>query len=567
MNRLQLNDYIVFIIYFIIVAGYGYYVYQKKKKKSVSASHDYFLAEGSLTWWAIGASLIASNISAEQFIGMSGNGFKMGLAISTYEWMAAATLMVVAIFFIPVYLRNKIYTMPQFLSERYNGTVAMIMAVFWLLLYVVVNLTSILFLGALAISSISGINLTACMLFLAIFAIIITLGGMKVIGYTDVIQVFFLVLGGLVTTYLALDLVAEHYGGSGMVEGFKQVTKNAPDHFHMIFDKSNPNFVSLPGLTVLVGGMWIVNLNYWGCNQYITQRALGADLKTARNGILFAAFLKLLMPVIVVLPGIAAFLLHQENVSVGSVNMQQAIGVGNEMVQDKAYPVLLNLLPAGLKGLAFAALTAAIVASLAGKANSIATIFTLDIYKKKVNPEASENKMVNVGKVTVIASMLLAVLIAPFLGIDKKGGFEFIQEYTGFVSPGIFAMFLLGFFWKKTTSNAALFATIGGFAFSVFFKFLPHIMNLQFLEPLGFAVPVTQENGSVLYEIPFLDRMGFVFVIAVIGMIIISLIENKRGVQPKGLIVEKEMFKMSPGFAVGALIVCGILAALYTIYW
>jgi SSS family solute:Na+ symporter len=567
MSRLHLNDYLVFVVYFIVVAGYGYYVYNRKKKATVSASHDYFLAEGSLTWWAIGASLIASNISAEQMIGMSGNGFKMGLAISTYEWMAAATLMVVAIFFIPIYLRNKIYTMPQFLSERYNGTVAMIMAVFWLLLYVVVNLTSILFLGALAISSISGISLWACMIFLAVFAIIITLGGMKVIGYTDVIQVFFLILGGLVTTYLALNLVAEHYGGSGMLEGYKQLTKNANEHFHMIFEKDNPNYISLPGMTVLIGGMWIVNLNYWGCNQYITQRALGADLKTARSGILFAAFLKLLMPVIVVLPGIAAYLLHQEGVSVGDVNMQSAIGVGNEMVQDKAYPVLLNLLPPGLKGLAFAALTAAIVASLAGKANSIATIFTLDIYKKKLNVDAGEDKMVSVGRIAVITSMVIAVLIAPFLGIDKKGGFEFIQEYTGFVSPGIFAMFILGFFWKKTTSNAAIFATVGGFILSIIFKFLPLIANLSWLAPFGFAVPVTQENGNTLYEIPFLDRMGFVFLIAVLGMIIISNIEHSRGVRPKAMIVEKSMFRMSSGFAVGALLVCGILVALYTIYW
>ncbi|RYY98355.1 MAG: sodium transporter [Chitinophagaceae bacterium] len=566
MKGLQTKDYLVFILYFIIVAVYGYYVYRKKRQASASASHDYFLAEGSLTWWAIGASLIASNISAEQFIGMSGNGFKMGLAISTYEWMAAATLMVVAIFFIPVYLKNKIYTMPQFLHQRYNGTVAMIMAVFWLLLYVIVNLTSILFLGALALNAISGISLTACMLFLAIFAIIITLGGMKVIGYTDVIQVFFLVLGGLVTTYLALNLVAEHYGGSGAMEGFRHLTKNADDHFHMVFSRENPNYVSLPGLTVLIGGMWIVNLNYWGCNQYITQRALGADLKTARNGILFAAFLKLLMPVIVVLPGIAAYLLHKENVSVGEVNMQNAIGVADQMVQDKAYPVLLNLLPPGLKGLAFAALTAAIVASLAGKANSIATIFTLDIYKKKINVDASEQKLVSTGKLTVIVSMLIAVLIAPFLGIDKKGGFEFIQEYTGFVSPGIFAMFLLGFFWKKTTSNAALFATIGGFALSVLFKFLPNIMDLSWLASSGFAIQVT-DAGVTRYEIPFLDRMGFVFVIAVIGMIVISLIETRRGVQPKGLLVEKSMFRMSPGFAVGALLVCGILAALYTLYW
>lgn len=557
MSQLHLNDYLVFIVYFIVVAGYGYYVYQKKKKATVSASHDYFLAEGSLTWWAIGASLIASNISAEQFIGMSGSGFKMGLAIATYEWMAAATLMIVAIFFIPVYLRNKIYTMPQFLNERYNGTVAMIMAVFWLLLYVVVNLTSILYLGALAINSISGINITLCMYLLAIFAIFITLGGMKVIGYTDVIQVFFLILGGLVTTYLALNLVSEKFGSTGTVNGFKIMTQQAESHFHMIFDQSNENYMDLPGLTVLIGGMWIVNLNYWGCNQYITQRALGADLKTARYGILFAAFLKLLMPVIVVLPGIAAFVLHQQG------SFQTELLQEGEINPDRAYPVLLNLLPVGLKGLAFAALTAAIVASLAGKANSIATIFTLDIYKKKIAPEASENKMVSIGKITVIVSMILAVLIAPMLGIDKKGGFQYIQEYTGFVSPGIFAMFILGFFWKKTTSNAALFATVGGFAFSIFFKFLPNFMDLSFLAPWGFA----KQNALGVYEIPFLDRMGFVFVIAILGMILISLVENSRGVQPKGLVVEKSMFRMSPGFAVGALLICGILAALYTIYW
>ncbi|HEX2846568.1 MAG TPA: sodium/sugar symporter [Chitinophagaceae bacterium] len=561
MNSLHTKDYLVFLLYFIIVAGYGYWIYRRKKKASVSASHDYFLAEGSLTWWAIGASLIASNISAEQFIGMSGNGFTMGLAISTYEWMAAATLLIVAIFFIPVYLKNKIYTMPQFLNQRYNSTVAMIMAVFWLLLYVIVNLTSILFLGALAISSISGISLTACMIFLAAFAIIITLGGMKVIGYTDVIQVFFLILGGLVTTYLALDLVAKHFGGDGIVDGFKQLTRNADDHFHMIFKKDNPYYMSLPGLTVLVGGMWIVNLSYWGCNQYITQRALGADLNTARKGILFAAFLKLLMPVIVVLPGIAAFVLHQNGY------FQQEMMVNGELMQDKAYPVLLNLLPAGLKGLAFAALTAAVVASLAGKANSIATIFTLDIYKKKINVDADEKKMVWVGRTTVIIAMVIAVLIAPLLGIDKKGGFEFIQEYTGFVSPGIFAMFILGFFWKKTTSAAAMFATIGGFALSVLFKVLPTWTNLEWLSQYGFSKQVAQKDGSMLYEIPFLDRMGFVFVICVLVMIAISLYQTRRGVVAKGLEVDSKMFKMSPGFLVGALIVCGILTALYTIYW
>ncbi len=556
MKSLQTADYIVFLVYFVIVASYGYWVYRRKKKASTTASHDYFLAEGSLTWWAIGASLIASNISAEQMIGMSGNGFKMGLAISTYEWMAAATLMIVAIFFIPVYLKNKIYTMPQFLNQRYNSTVAMIMAVFWLLLYVVVNLTSILYLGALAIHAISGLPLYLCMIFLAGFAIIITLGGMKVIGYTDVIQVFFLIVGGLATTYLALTLVSDKFGGNGVFDGLKLLTDKANDHFHMILKKDNPNFISLPGLTVLIGGMWIVNLNYWGCNQYITQRALGADLKTARSGILFAAFLKLLMPVIVVLPGIAAYVLYQNG------GFHEEMMLNGEIVQDNAYPTMLNLLGPGLKGLAFAALTAAVVASLAGKANSIATIFTLDIYKKKIDPEASEKKMVWIGKVTVVMALILGVVIAPFMGIDKKGGFEFIQEYTGFVSPGIFAMFILGFFWKKASSNAALFATVGGFLFSIFFKFLPNFANLAFLEPFGFAA----KSGDV-YEIPFLDRMGFVFVLCIVGMIIISLIDNKRGVKANGLEVDRSMFKLSPGFTVGVLFVLGILTALYTFFW
>ncbi|MBC7614641.1 MAG: sodium/solute symporter, partial [Pedobacter sp.] len=533
MKTLGTLDYAVFLIYFLIVAFYGWWIYRKKKANNEN-SKDFFLAKDSLTWWAIGASLIASNISAEQFIGMSGSGFKMGLAIATYEWMAAATLVIVAVFFIPVYLKNKIYTMPQFLHQRYNGTVAMIMAVFWLLLYVVVNLTSILYLGALAINSISGINLTACMYLLAAFSIIITLGGMKVIGYTDVIQVFFLILGGLATTYLALNLVATHFGTSGVLNGFNILKEQAGDHFHMIFKKDNENYIDLPGLTVLIGGMWIVNLNYWGCNQYITQRALGADLKTARSGILFAAFLKLLMPVIVVLPGIAAYVLYKEGYGDFKTSMMQ----GGEVAPDTAYPVLLNLLPAGLKGLSFAALTAAVVASLAGKANSIATIFTLDIYKKVINKDADEDRQVVIGRYTVIAAMFIAILIAPLLGIDKKGGFQFIQEYTGFFSPGIFAMFILGFFWKKTTSNAALFATIGGFGLSVFLKFLPFIMNLAFLSSTGFSKLVEQKDGAMLYEIPFLDRMGFVFLICIVVMYFISLFETKRGVVAKGLEID-----------------------------
>jgi SSS family solute:Na+ symporter len=556
MQTLATQDYIVFFFYFVIIVCYGLWIYRKKKKEQ-SSSKDYFLAEGSLTWWAIGASLIASNISAEQFIGMSGSGFKMGLAIATYEWMAAATLVIVAVFFMPVYLKNRIFTMPQYLKQRYNDNVAMIMAVFWLLLYVLVNLTSILYLGALAISSISGLDITLCMIFLALFAVMITLGGMKVIGYTDVIQVFFLILGGLVTTYLALNLVATEFNSEGVLNGFQLMTEKANSHFHMIFDKTNPNYADLPGLSVLIGGMLIINLNYWGCNQYITQRALGADLKTARSGILFAAFLKLLMPVIVVLPGIAAFVLYQnghfhtEMMQNGSVN------------PDRAYPILLNLLPVGLKGLSFAALTAAIVASLAGKANSIATIFTLDIYKDRINKDASEKKLVGIGKITIIAAMIIAIGVAPFLGIDKKGGFQYIQEYTGFVSPGIFAMFILGFFWKKTTSNAALFATIGGFLFSIIFKFMPSFADLSFLYDFGFAVP----NAEGVYEIPFIDRMGFVFLICVIGMYIISMYEHKKGVQTHGLEIDKSMFKMSPSFTVGMLVIVSVLAVLYTLFW
>lgn len=556
MQTLANLDYLVFFIYFIIIVGYGLWVYRKKKKAEAS-SNDYFLAEGSLTWWAIGASLIASNISAEQFIGMSGSGFKMGLAIATYEWMAAATLIIVAVFFMPVYLKNKIFTMPQYLEKRYNSNVAMIMAVFWLLLYVLVNLTSILYLGALAISSISGLNLTFCMVGLAFFALMITLGGMKVIGYTDVIQVFFLILGGLVTTYLALNLVAESFGTTGVLNGFQLMTEKANDHFHMIFEKSNPNYMDLPGLSVLIGGMLIINLNYWGCNQYITQRALGADLQTARSGILFAAFLKILMPIIVVLPGIAAYVLYQnggfqtEMLHDGSVN------------PDRAYPVLLNLLPVGLKGLSFAALTAAIVASLAGKANSIATIFTLDVYKNKINTKATDKKLISIGKITIAIALFVAVLVAPFLGIDKKGGFQYIQEYTGFVSPGVFAMFILGFFWKKTTSNAALFAIIGGFILSILFKFMPGVVDLSFLNGVGFSVP----NAEGIYEIPFVDRMGFVFLICLIVMYFISRYETKNGVVTNGLEIEKSMFKMSPGFTVGALVITGILVALYTVFW
>ena len=473
--------------------------------------------------------------------------------------MAAATLLIVGIFFMPIYLKNRIFTMPQFLRQRYNETVAMIMAIFWLFLYILVNLTSILFLGALAVSTISGVPFYVCMAGLAVFAIIITIGGMKVIGYTDVIQVFFLILGGLATTYIALNLVSEKFDTQGVMNGLSLMLNQSADHFNMVFEKGHPHYAALPGLTILIGGMWIVNLNYWGCNQYITQRALGADLKTARSGILFAAFLKLLMPIIVVLPGIAAYTLYQQGM------FQTEMLTDGSLNQDRAYPVLLNLLPEGLKGLSFAALTAAVVASLAGKANSISTIFTLDIYKKYISKDATEQQLVWTGRLVIVVAMILAIFISPWMGIDKKGGFQFIQEMTGLVSPGVFAAFIMGFFWKRTNSAGAMFAIVGGFVLSLFFKFaLPKLVSLEPLAAYGFAVK-NAESG--LYEMPFLDVMGFVFLICVAVMVILGLTDNRAATNPKGLAIDASMFKVSRSFAIGTAIVFGVLVVLYTRFW
>jgi SSS family solute:Na+ symporter len=541
MNRLQTADYVVFFTYFVLIAAYGYYIYQRKKK-AVTSSKDFFLAEGSLTWWAIGASLIASNISAEHFIGMSGSGFALGLAISTYEWMAAATLIIVAIFIIPLYLKNKIYTMPQFLAQRYNDKVSTVMAIFWLLVYVFVNLTSIIYLGSLAISSISGISFGWCIAGLSFFSVIVTLGGMKVIGYTDVVQVLVLIIGGLVTTYLALSLLAERFGfGNDILKALTVLRKEAPEHLHMIFDKSNPHYKELPGMSVLIGGMLINNLAYWGCNQYIVQRALGANLKTARNGILFAAFLKLLVPVIAVLPGIVMYVLHKNG------QFQAEMTNGGVVKPDQAYPTLMNLLPPGLKGVAFAALTAAIVASLAGKANSISTIFSLDIYRKYFNKTASDTKLVKTGRWAVIISMLIAAIVTPALrSLDQA--YQFIQEYVGFFSPGVLAIFLLGFFWKRTTAAAAMAAAIATIPVSVVLKFLP------------------VWTSGAFPDYPFLDRMTITFFVVVALMIGVSIAKPK--VDGVAIIPpEKADFKVSTSFLLLSLIICGILAALYTAFW
>ena len=562
-NGLQLPDYLVFLLYFIIVASYGYWIYQRKKKAQMD-THDFFLAEGSLTWWAIGASLIASNISAEQFIGMSGDGFFAGIAIAAYEWIAALALIIIAVWFMPVYLKNKIYTMPQFLKTRYNESVSLIMAIFWLFLYVFVNLTSILYLGALAINGLLGGGyLHIIMVLLSIFAIIITLGGMKVIGYTDVIQVSVLIIGGFATTLLALNIVSDKVGtGAGVLDGFNTLLKDAPEHFHMIFDKPTPEspqieidkYLILPGIAMYFAGQWIVNLNYWGCNQYITQRALGADLKTARTGILFAGMLKLMMPIIVMLPGIAAYVLHKNG------HLPQLEGG-----KDGAYSAMLTFLPTGLKGLSVAALTAAIVASLAGKANSISTIFTLDIYKRYIKKEADEKKLVWIGRVTIIASMIIAILFTwnDLLGIGGEGGFTFIQKYTGFISPGVFAMFILGMFWKRTTGTAAIAGLITGLVMAVVFNnYAPAWFGNETL--LYTAFP-TMENGVQVWRIPFLICMGWAFVFTVIVMVALSLAGPK--VNPKAFQLDKQMFKLQPSVLAMIVVMLLILVALYVKFW
>jgi len=561
MNQnLAFADYAVFIIYFIVVSAYGYTVYRKRKQDEQDAKA-YFLAEGNLTWWAIGASLIASNISAEQFIGMSGEGFFLGIAVAAYEWIAAISLIMVAVWFIPVYLKNKIYTMPQFLKTRYNDSTALIMAVFWLFLYVFVNLTSILYLGAVAINGMAGGEyLHIIMIGLALFALFISLGGMKVVAYTDVIQVAVLIIGGLVTSYIALTTVGQYFGvGQNAIEGFKVLMREAPEHFKMIIPRPTATssqldinkYLTFPGLMSYLAGIWIINLNYWGCNQYITQRALGADLQTARTGILFAGMLKLLMPLIVMLPGIAAYVLYQNG------HLPQLVGG-----KDGAYSAVLTFLPTGLKGLSVAALTAAIVASLAGKVNSISTIYTLDIHKKYIQKEAGEKQQVNIGRIAVFGAMLLAVLFTwnDILGIGGVGGFTYIQKYTGFISPGVFAMFVLGMFWKRTTGAAAVVGVILGFVLSVLFnEYAPAIFGNETL--LYTAYP----NGKGAFEIPFHICMGLSFIFTTLVMVLISFAGPK--VNPKAFEIDAEMFKVKPQTTVLIVITLLIIAALYIKFW
>ncbi|WP_312089489.1 sodium:solute symporter family transporter [Chryseobacterium sp.] len=575
MGNLATIDIIIFLVYFLVVASYGIWIYNKKKSASTGCK-DYFLAEGSLTWWAIGASLIASNISAEQFIGMSGEGFFVGVAVAAYEWIAALALIIIAVWFIPIYLKNKIYTMPQFLETRYNKSVSLIMAVFWLFLYVIVNLTSILYLGALAIDTLlGGGHLHIIMIGLLLMALLIGLGGMKVIGYTDVIQVAVLIIGGFATVYMALQIVDQRINGVAVgnaFAGFQTLMNEAPGHFKLMLEKPTvttttlampenldvQKYVVLPGLAMYFAGQWIVNLNYWGCNQYITQRALGADLKTARTGILFAGFLKLFMPIIVMLPGIAAYVLYTK----GHLP-------GFNGVKDGAYSAILGFLPTGLKGLAVAALTAAIVASLAGKVNSISTIFTLDIYKKYLKSDASEIQMVRTGRWAIIIAMFVALAFTwtDALGIGGEGGFTFIQKYTGFISPGVFAMFLLGMFWKRTTGTAALVGVILGFVLAIFFNsFAVDIFGKETWLYTAFTYEKL-DNGVVhtITEIPFLINMGWSFFFTVLAMVLISLSGPK--LNPKAFAIDATMFKVDNRTMVLIVMTLLLLTAIYVRFW
>lgn len=541
-------DLIVFFGYCFLIIGMGIFV-SREKKGHVKNSSDYFLASKALPWWAVGASLIASNISAEQFIGMSGSGFALGLAISTYEWMAAATLLVVAIFFLPIYIKKGIYTMPGFLLDRYDTRVRTTMAVFWLLLYVFVNLTSVLYLGALSLNTILNVPMTYGIVGLALFAMVYSIyGGLKAVAWTDVIQVVFLIAGGLATTYISLQMV----GSGDAWAGLGILRNEVPGHFSMILDKgemmipdgkggTRDAYGDLPGLSVLIGGMWITNLSYWGFNQYITQRALAAkSLDEAQKGMIFAGFLKLLMPLIVVVPGIAALVIVNNGIDTGFIESMKDPLTGL-IKSDRAYPTLLQVLPTGLKGLAFAALTAAIVSSLASMANSTSTIFTMDIYTKYFGKNSSEASQVKVGRITAMVAFVIAAMVAPALGqLDQA--FQFIQEYTGFISPGVFAIFFFGVFWKKTTSNAAL---VGA----------------------ALSIPLSVVLKIMFPELPFIDRMGVVFLILAGLMIVISLVEGKGKDHPKSIEINAELFSTSTGFKIGAILIAGIIAGLYTIFW
>lgn len=518
LSTLDLSIVGIYALFIIFLAQWV----SREKTGHKKNTEDYFLAGKSLPWWAVGASLIAANISAEQIIGMSGSGYALGLAIASYEWMAAITLLIVGKYFLPIFLKHGIYTMPQYLEQRYDHRVRIIMAVFWLSLYVVVNLTAILWLGALAINTVTGLDLAYALVILGVLATAYSLyGGLKAVALTDIVQVVLLVFGGLLITYLTLDRIG---GDGGLIGGFTLLTERLPEKFDMILSPDNPFYKDLPGISVLVGGMWIMNLSYWGFNQYIIQRALAAEnLREAQKGIALAAYLKLLMPVIIVLPGIAAVILAPDLNS-----------------PDQAYPEMIKLVPAGLKGLVFAALIAAILSSLGSMMNSISTIFTMDIYRH-FKPGTDSNKLVSIGRMVAVIAIVSAMIIAkPLLG-NFGQAFQFIQEFTGFFTPGIVVLFLLGMFWKKTTATAALAAAIGSFLLSL--------------------------AGRLFWpELPFMDRVGLVFLACLALAVTISLISKTPGTE-ESLHAGDISFATSNSFNLATAGVVLVLTALYITWW
>jgi SSS family solute:Na+ symporter len=542
--NLAIIDIVVIVIYAIGIFSLAQYVSREKAGHEKDTS-DYFLASKNLPWWAIGASLIAANISAEQIVGMSGSGYAIGLAIASYEWMAALTLLIVGKFFLPIFLKNHIYTMPQFLQRRYGNVLPVIMAIFWLALYVFVNLTSIIWLGSIAVNKVAGIDQNVALVILGSFALLYQIrGGLKAVALTDIVQVTLLVLGGLVVAYLTLTQIG---GDAGLLGGFARLTEAAPSHFHMILQKGDPHYIDLPGLSVLIGGMWIANVAYWGFNQYIIQRALAAkSLDEAQKGVIFAAFLKLLMPVIIVLPGIAAVVLAPTLVK-----------------PDEAYPTMMRLLPPGLLGLVFAALVAAIIASTASKINSIATIFTLDLYARfrgertraeddKAESQKEEKHLVLVGRITAMVAIIIAIIVArPLVGSSEQA-FQYIQEFSGFFTPGITVIFLLGLFWKRATEAGAIVAAVTSVGLSFIMKYT--------LPSAAFSQGVND------YLTPFINRMGVVFLVSMALAVIVSLATKPRpGVDTIDTVGVR--YKTSTGFNAGALGVILILIALYATWW
>jgi len=545
-------DYGIFAIYAVVILGVGLWV-SRNKKGETKSTEDYFLASKSLPWWAIGASLIAANISAEQFIGMSGSGFAGGLAIATYEWMAALTLIVVGKFFLPIFIKKEIYTIPEFVEKRFSSQLKTILAVFWIGLYVFVNLASVLYLGGLALQTILGVDMITAIIGLAAFAAAYSLyGGLSAVAWTDIIQVVVLVLGGFVTTYLALDTVS---GGSGFFGGLVKIYDSVPERFDMILEKSNPEYMNLPGIGVLIGGMWIANLYYWGFNQYIIQRTLAAkSLAESQKGILFAAGLKMIIPLIVVIPGIAAYVIVNDPNLLSSLGDAGMANIPSASQADKAYPWLMQFLPTGLKGLAVAALAAAIVSSLASMLNSTATIFTMDIYKQLIKKNSSESETVNVGRLSAFVALIIASIMAPLLGgIDQA--FQFIQEYTGIVSPGILSVFLLGLFWKKTSNKGAIYGALASIPIALFFK----------VGPKGWLSE--SSLGSIFPSLPFLDQMGLTAILSMLVIALVSIKENKDKDDSKGIELEEGVFDTSALYNIGSFALMIILAGLYAFFW